>query len=205
MAEIKSVRWAILGAGKIAHKFAQDFTVLQGAELVGVAASDIERARSFAAQYNIPQVYTYYDLYKSPDVDAVYIATTHNFHYEQCRQCLEAGKAVLCEKPITINDAEFKKLATLAKEKKVYLMEALWTYFLPALQQAKAWVDSGRIGALKAIQADFGFAMPNDPGRAVVQSRTGGRRAAGYWVYKPLLLPTSPPANTPTTLLRPAC
>ena len=175
MPDKKKVRWAILGAGKIAHKFAQDFTVLQGAALVGVAASDVERARAFAAQYNIPHAYSYEDLYNSPDVDAVYIATTHNFHYAQCRRCLEAGKAVLCEKPITINDAEFKKLAALAKEKNVFLMEAMWMYFLPALQQAKAWLDAGRIGALKALQVDFGFAMPNDPdGRLYNPALAGG-------------------------------
>jgi predicted dehydrogenase len=169
------VRWAILGAGKIAHKFAQDFTVLQNAELVGVAATDPGRARAFAGQYKIPNVYSYEALYKSADVDAVYIATTHNFHYEQCRQCLEAGKAVLCEKPITINDGEFKKLAALAKEKKVFLMEAMWMYFLPAMRQAKAWLDAGRIGALKAIQADFGFVMPNDPeGRLYNPALAGG-------------------------------
>lgn len=170
-----SVRWAILGAGKIAHKFAQDFAAVQRAGLVAVAARDTDRAQAFATQYNIPNVYTYNELYKSPEVDAVYIATTHNFHYEQCLQCINHGKAVLCEKPITINDGEFKKLAAAATAKNVFLMEAMWMYFLPALHQAKAWLESGRIGTLKAIQADFGVAMPFDPeGRLYNPALAGG-------------------------------
>lgn len=175
MPEREKLRWAILGAGKIAHKFAQDFAVIQRGELVAVAARDADRAKAFAAQYNIPKVYTYDELYKCNDVDAVYIATTHNFHYGQCLQCITNGKAVLCEKPITINDEQFKNLVAAAKENNVFLMEAMWMYFLPALQQAKAWLDEGRIGALKAVQADFGFAMPYDPeGRLYNRALAGG-------------------------------
>lgn len=170
-----NVRWAILGAGRIAHKFAQDFAATERGTLVAVAAREEARAHAFAGQYNISNVYTYEELYQSPDVDAVYIATTHNFHYEQTLQCLNNGKAVLCEKPITINDAEMKKLAAVATEKNVFLMEALWTYFLPALQRAKTWLEEGRIGALKIIQADFGFHMPFDPeGRLFNPALAGG-------------------------------
>src|SRR5437868_10157650 len=132
MHEKNKVRWAILGAGRIAHKFAQDFNVIQNAELVAVAARDRERAGVFAEQYNIPEVYAYEELYHSSKVDIVYIATTHNFHYEQTLSCLRQGKSVLCEKPITINDTQFKTLAAFAKERKLFLMEALWTWFLPA-------------------------------------------------------------------------
>ncbi len=102
------VRWGLLGAGVIAHSFAKDFSFMQNAELVAVAARDVERAKVFAAQYNIPQSLSYEELYNSEDVDAVYIATTHNFHFEQAMECLQKGKAVLCEKPITVNDKEFK-------------------------------------------------------------------------------------------------
>lgn len=175
MPDQNNVRWAILGAGKIAHKFAQDFAATERGALVAVAARDKVRAQEFAAQYNIPNVYTYEALYKSAAVDAVYIATTHNFHYEQALACLNNNKAVLCEKPVTINDGEFKKLAAVAKEKAVFLMEAMWTFFLPAFQRAQAWLQEGRIGALKAIQADFGFAMPYDPqGRLFNPALAGG-------------------------------
>jgi predicted dehydrogenase len=108
-------------------------------------------------------------------VDAVYLATTHNFHYEQCLACLRSGKAVLCEKPITINDAQFKELAAVAKENGVFLMEALWTYFLPALQKAAEWLAQGKIGTLQRIQADFCFKMPFEPqGRLYNPELAGG-------------------------------
>jgi predicted dehydrogenase len=175
MAAPQTIRWAILGAGKIAHKFAKDFKAVQRAQLVAVAASNPDRARTFADQYGISTAYGYDNLYQSTDVDAVYIATTHNFHYEQCLACLRSGKAALCEKPITINDAQFKELAVLAKEKGVFLMEALWTYFLPALQKAAEWLAQGKIGTLQRIQADFSFKMPFDPkGRLYNPELAGG-------------------------------
>ena len=169
------VRWAILGAGKIGHSFAQDFTVVKNAELVAVAASDKSRAETFAKEYNLPLAYSYNELYDSNDVDAVYVATTHNFHYEQCIQCLKHGKNVLCEKPVTLNDKQFKELARLSQEKKVFLMEAMWTYFLPPVLKAKQWLQEGRIGNLKVVEAVFGFPMEkNFTGRMYNIELAGG-------------------------------
>ena len=85
----------------------------------------MHRAKEFSDQYNIPNTFTYEQLYKSNLVDVVYIATPHNFHYEQCLSCMENGKAVLCEKPVTINDGQFKSLVTLANKRKVFFMEAV--------------------------------------------------------------------------------
>lgn len=183
MVNKSNIRWAILGAGRIAHKFAQDFATTQRGVLVAVAARDVDRAQAFATQYNIPAVYSYEALYESNDVDAVYIATPHNFHYEQSRRCMEGGKAVLCEKPVTLNDGEFKKLAALAKEKNVFFMEAMWTYFLPALQQAKQWLDSGRIGTLKLLQADFGVTMPYEPQSRLYNLELAGGSLLDIGVY----------------------
>ena len=169
------VRWAILGAGKIAHAFAKDLNAVNNAELTAVAARDKERAQAFATEYNIPFVYSYDELYKSDEADAVYIATTHNFHYEQCVQCMEHGKHVLCEKPVTINDRQFKELARLANEKKVFFMEAMWTYFLPTIQKARQWLQEGKIGNLKVIGVNFGFPMPkNLTGRMYNINLAGG-------------------------------
>lgn len=169
------VRWAILGAGKIAHAFAKDFSTVKNAELTAVAASDKTRAEAFAKEYNIPFVYNYEELYNSTDANAVYIATTHNFHYEQCRQCMEHGKNVLCEKPITLNDRQFKELARISREKKVFLMEAMWTYFLPAVIKAKQWLDEGKIGKLRVINVNFGFPMEkNLTGRMYNINLAGG-------------------------------
>jgi predicted dehydrogenase len=171
----KKIRWGIIGAGAIAKDFIKDFVLLQNAELVAIAASSKKKAILFAAEYNIPFAYTYEEMYNSKDVDTVYIATTHNFHFEQSLQCLQHGKSVLCEKPITINDTEFKQLAALSKQKNVFLMEAMWTYFLPAIQKAQQWIAEGRIGKLKVIQADFSFAVPkNLEGRMYNPNLAGG-------------------------------
>ncbi len=132
---------------------------MQNAVLTAVASRDILRANAYAAKYNIPFAYTYDELYNSKEVDAIYISTTHNFHFEHCMQCILHGKAVLCEKPITLNVDEFEKLVKFSTEKQVFLMEGMWTYFLPAIQKAQQWLAAGRIGALKVIQADFSYPM----------------------------------------------
>jgi len=169
------IRWAILGAGRIANSFTKDFPLMYNADLVAVAASDRERAKNFATQYNIPQALSYDELYASKEIDAVYIATTHNFHFEQALKCLQNGKAVLCEKPVTVNDKEFKVLMELSKNKKLFFMEAIWTYFLPAIFKARQWMDEGKIGKLKIIQADFAFAMEkNLEGRLYNPMLAGG-------------------------------
>jgi predicted dehydrogenase len=171
----RTIRWGIIGAGKIAQSFVRDFPLLHNAVLVAIAASNKERAVAFAATHNIGLAYTYEELYSSSEVDAVYISTTHNFHFEQVKQCLLHGKAVLCEKPITINDTECKQLVELSKANKVFLMEAMWSYFLPAVIKAQQWLAEGRIGALKAIQADFSFAVEkNLTGRMYNPQLAGG-------------------------------
>ena len=169
------IRWGILGAGNIAQSFVKDFPLVKNGELVAVAARDKHKAKEFAAAHNIPLAYTYEELYNSNEVDAVYISTTHNFHFIQSFQCMQHGKAVLCEKPITINDTESKQLTAFSKEKNIFLMEALWTYFLPAIIKAQQWVDEGRIGALKVIQADFAYPMEkNMDGRMYNPALAGG-------------------------------
>lgn len=155
----KIIRWAILGAGKIAHSFVSDFSATTGGQIVAVASSDTSRAAEFAAKYSIPGSFTYQQLYDSPGVDAVYIATTHNFHFEQCRQCIMHGKNVLCEKPVTLNNLEMQELSELAHRHKVFFMEAMWTWFLPPILQVQKWISEGRIGEVKVIEASFGFPM----------------------------------------------
>lgn len=169
------VRWAILGAGKMAHSFAKDFSVIKNAELVAVASSDKSRAETFAREYSFPLAFNYEELYNSKEIDAVYIATTHNFHYEQCRECINHNKNVLCEKPVTLNDQQFRKLSQLSYEKKVFFMEAMWTYFLPAVIKAREWLKDGRIGELKVVEASFGFPMEKNPeGRMYNINLAGG-------------------------------
>ncbi len=175
MNNTKNIRWAILGAGNIAKSFVKDFALMQHASLVAVASGNEERAKQFAGLHHIPQVLTYEELYSSTAIDAVYISTTHNFHFEHALKCIQNGKAVLCEKPITVNDKEFKILAAVSKANNIFLMEAMWTYFMPAVQKAKQWVDEGRIGKIKVIQADFAMAAPkNLTGRLYNPALAGG-------------------------------
>jgi dihydrodiol dehydrogenase / D-xylose 1-dehydrogenase (NADP) len=183
MQNIRKVRWAILGAGHIATQFALDFRSVKNAELVAVASGNSERGKRFAEKYGIPHCLTYDELYQSDLIDAVYIATTHNFHFEQSMACLKHGKAVLCEKPITINDTEFKELAAFSKEKKIFLMEAMWTYFLPALKKAGEWVLAGSIGAIQLIQADFSFMAEYDPLDKLYNPETGGGALLDVGIY----------------------
>lgn len=178
-----TIRWAILGAGRIANAFAKDFSFMHNAELIAVASGNAERAKNFAAQYQIPKALSYDELYSDEDIDAVYISTTHNFHFEQAFACLQHGKAVLCEKPITVNDIEFKKLMAISKAKNIFLMEAMWTYFLPPIQKAKQWLDEGRIGKLKVLQADFAFPLEKNMEGRIYNPKLAGGSLLDIGVY----------------------
>ena len=160
---MKTIRWGIVSAGRISHTFAKDIKWVDGAEIVAVAARSQESAKAFAEEYNIPVAYQGYDaLFEDPNVDAVYISTPHTHHFAHTKAALEAGKHVLCEKPFTVSPEECETLMALAEEKGLFLMEAIWTYFLPAIQTAKRWLEQGRIGELKHIKADFGYPIPYD-------------------------------------------
>ena len=138
---METVRFGIIGLGTIARKFAAALALAEGVELAAVAARDASRADLFAKEFGAKRAYgNYLDLIKDADVDVVYIALTHNFHFEYAKLCVEAGKGVICEKPFFTNQAEAEVLVKLARDTKVLMMEAMWTRCLPAFQQAKAWV-----------------------------------------------------------------
>ena len=161
---MKKIRWGIVSAGTIANTFAADIVHVPNAEIAAVAARSQESAAEFAAKYGIGKAYQGYEqLYSDPDIDAVYIGTPHTLHLQNSAGALRAGKAVLCEKPITTSAAECQKLLDVAAETGGYLMEAMWTWFLPALQKAKAWVDTGRIGELRHVKAELGYPKTYDP------------------------------------------
>lgn len=152
------IRWGILGAGWIAEKMAGDFRRVKGAKIVAIAARDLNRAEAFAQKYGIQKAYgSYEQLVSDPDIDIVYIATTHNFHLEHAMLCLKHNKNVLCEKPITVNAKEFAIMRNEAEKRNLFLMEAFWTNFLPPVVKAKEWVDSGVLGQIEVIQSGLGF------------------------------------------------
>ena len=169
------IRWGIVSTGRITHQFAQDFEFVNNGVLHAVSSRSQETADRFAAQYGIPHAYARYaDMLEDKDVDAVYIATPHNNHFENTADAIAAGKAVLCEKPLTINPDECLELSRQATKSGVYLMEAMWTYFLPAIQKARAWVEAGRIGRVLHVKADFGYPLPYDPDRREYRVQNAG-------------------------------
>jgi len=173
---MEKVRWGILGSGNIANTFVKDVAYASNAVVQAIASRSLESASEFALKYSIPSAYgSYAELYQDPYVDAIYIATPHNFHLEQSLASLEMQKSVLCEKPITVSPDECVKLIHVSRESEQSVMEAMWTYFLPAISTAKKWVDEGRVGKIRHIKADFGFAMEYKPeGRLYNPDLAGG-------------------------------
>ena len=155
---MKKIKWGIISTGNIANSFARDFKYVQNGEIHAVASRSKEKAREFAVRYGINNAYgSYEDLFLDKEIDAVYVATPHNFHLDNAAKAMKSGKAVLCEKPITINSQELSQLMDIAKSTNMYLMEAMWMYFLPAIKKAKSWIDEGKIGKVDYVKADFGF------------------------------------------------
>ena len=163
---MKRLNWGIISTGVIAEQFCQDMQYVNNGRLLAVAARQLSSAQCFADKHNIERAYQgYQQLFDDPEIDVVYIATPHNLHFQHAHDALMAGKSVLCEKPFTVSSQECQQLSLLAKEKGLFLMEAMWTYFLPAIIKAKQWVDSGRIGKIKHIKAEFGYPLAYDPNR----------------------------------------
>ena len=169
-------RWGILGCGRIANDFAECLALLPNVEIAAVASRSEERAREFSSKHNSSTYYTdYKELVSDPDVDAIYVATTHNFHKDHVLLCLEMGKHVLCEKPLTTNSDESEHLIRVAREKGLFLMEAMWTRFLPLWVNVKQWIEDGLIGELIMVKADFGFfTRHGDFGRHLNPDIAGG-------------------------------
>ncbi|MCK5761607.1 MAG: Gfo/Idh/MocA family oxidoreductase [Candidatus Izimaplasma sp.] len=157
------IRFGIVGAGVIAHQFAQDIRKCKDSKLVAIASRSIEKAEEFKDKYNLDYAYgSYEEMAKSNRIDAVYIATPHNFHKEQSILFMNSKIHVLCEKPISVNLRELNEMIDSAIGNKVLLMEAMWTRFLPATITVKEVVDSNTLGKLKKINLEFGYDLIDD-------------------------------------------
>ena len=182
--EHKTIKWGIIGLGKIANKFAADLLKTNGAKLYAVASRDQEKADSFAKQYNAHLAFDSYEaLAKNPTIDAIYIATPHSFHKEHTLLCLNHNKSVLCEKPFAMNSDEVAEMIALAKEKNVLLMEALWTYFLPHYQYVLNELQSKRFGNITKLEADFGFKPNIDMTSRLFKKSLGGGSLLDIGIY----------------------
>ena len=176
--------WGIIGAGNIAGKFAEDLKLLPQSRLKAVSSRSADRASTFAKKYKIPDWYDSWDaMAADPDIDIVYVATHHPFHFQNTRSCLEAGKAVICEKPFTMNRRELDILVNIAREKKVFLMEAIWSRFLPSTRKVMEVKESGELGKLSDVYADFGFRFEFDKGHRLFDPAKGGGALLDIGIY----------------------
>ncbi|MFH0245516.1 Gfo/Idh/MocA family protein [Streptomyces sp. HK10] len=179
-----TIRWGILATGGIAGAFARDLAALPGGELLAVGSRSPESARRFADEHGAPRAHgSWAELAADPDVDVVYVATPHSAHLEAATVCLEAGKAVLCEKPLTLNLAQAREMVALARRRGVFLMEAMWTYCNPVVRRMLELVADGAIGEVRSVHADFGIVAPADASHRLRDPRLGGGALLDLGVY----------------------
>lgn len=183
-----SYHWGIIGPGKIAHQFAQDLQKVSGAKLSAVASRSAERAADFAREYDAAYAYgSYEEILTCPKLDVVYIATPHTSHAELTRMCLAAGVAVLCEKPWAMNTRQAEAMVELARAQQVFLMEAIWTRFLPTTRRILELLSAGVIGEVEGIKADFGFRAKFDPSSRLFDPALGGGALLDIGLYPAFL------------------
>jgi predicted dehydrogenase len=181
---VDRVRWGVLATGGIAAKIAADLVEMPDADLVAVASRTQTSARAFAERFGIPRAYgDWSSLAEDEDVDVVYVATPHSAHRAAAGLCLEAGRAVLCEKPFTLNSREAIELVALARGRGTFLMEAMWTYCNPLVRRIKRLVDDGMIGDVRAVHADFGITGEFAPTHRLRDPGQGGGALLDLGVY----------------------
>lgn len=181
---IETIRWGILGTGNIARQFATGLSVLTDATLLAVGSRTQASANAFGDQFGVRDRHgSYEELANNPEVDAIYISTPHPLHHDNCLLCLNAGKAVLCEKPFAINAAEAAEMVALARAKGLFLMEAMWTRFVPSHQRLGELVAEGAIGEPQLLEADFGFFTPFDAQSRLFDPALGGGALLDVGVY----------------------
>jgi predicted dehydrogenase len=178
------IRWGILATGGIAGTFVADLALLPDAEVAAVGSRTPEAARRFAARHGIPRAHgSWTELAADPEVDVVYVATPHAAHHDATRLCLAAGKAVLCEKPFTLDLASAQDLVTLAEQRGVFLMEAMWMRTIPAVRRIAELVADGAIGEVGAVYADFAIGGVFEPTHRLRDPALGGGALLDLGVY----------------------
>jgi dihydrodiol dehydrogenase / D-xylose 1-dehydrogenase (NADP) len=203
----KTIRWGIIGTGNIGIQFAQGLQAVSDAKLLAVGSRNQDAANEFSRALGAPHAYgSYEDLVNDPDVDVVYVATPHVFHKEHCMVSLEAGKAVLCEKPFTLNAHEAQEVVVLARRKNLFCMEGMWMRFIPLMQTIMKIVAAGEIGEVRLVTADFGLPVEFDPAARSFNPALGGGSFLDLGVYGMSLahqLLGSPSAITSELILGP--
>lgn len=186
---MNKIRWGILGCGRIAGKFAGDLLQVEDAELIAVASRDYEKAAAFAKDHSAKNIHGSYEaLVNDPEVDVIYVATPHSHHHEHTLLCLRHNKPVLCEKAFAINTRQAREMITEARNRKVFLMEALWSKFLPHYQKVLQMINEGKLGKLRSIQVNFGFKPPEPPAQRIYDPALGGGTLLDIGIYNIFLV-----------------
>ncbi len=181
---MQKTRWGILAPGRIARGFVTGLKAIEGAELYAVGSRSVDKARRFADEFGFQNAYgSYAELADDPDVDVIYISTPHHLHFENTLMCLNKGKAVICEKPFTINSKQLQVLVNTAREKHIFLMEAVWTRFLPGIEKVLELIQRDEIGRIKILNADFGFKADYNPGSRLFDPFLGGGSLLDIGIY----------------------
>lgn len=180
---VTPLRWGLVGPGTIAQRFADALTAVPGARLAAVFGGRPSHAEAFAVRWPATVHHELAALLADPQVDAVYIATPHSAHAEAIAAALDAGKPVLCEKPLVATATQARAIVARAADRQVFLMEALWSRFLPSWQQLRAWLEAGEIGRVHAVQGTFCFRLPFDPASRLFAPALAGGALLDIGVY----------------------
>ncbi len=179
-----TISWGILATGAIAHKFADALAVVPDAELSAVGSRAQHTADAFGDEFAIPRRHdTYQALAEDPEVDAIYVSSPHPMHHDHTQLCLNAGKPVLCEKPFALNAREAESMIQCARDRGLFLMEAMWTRYLPAIVQVRQWLADDAIGDVRLVMADFGFRANFNPEGRLLNPELGGGALLDIGVY----------------------
>ncbi|HVW97155.1 MAG TPA: Gfo/Idh/MocA family oxidoreductase [Mucilaginibacter sp.] len=181
---MKTVKWGILGAGRIARKFASDLKLVGDAEPIAVGSRTQQSADAFADEFGIKYRHAgYEELARNPEVDVIYIATPHSFHHEHTILCLQHGKAVLCEKPFAMDARQTTEMISLARQKNVFLMEALWTNFHPHFKKTQQMIADGMLGDIRSVLINFGFKPASPVPARLFDPALGGGTLLDIGIY----------------------
>lgn len=178
------IQWGIIGTGSIAHQFARGLSILQDCELTAVCSRTQESADKFGEEFDVPHRHVGEEnMASDKDVDVVYVATPNPMHMNGTLACLDGGKAVLCEKPFAINVSEVIKMVERARKRGLFLMEAMWTYFFPAMVKVRKLVSAGAIGDIRLVQSNFCFRSGWNPEGRLLNPELGGGSLLDIGVY----------------------
>ncbi len=179
-----ATRWGILGPGRIAGSFARDLRLVPDARLTAVGSRSLERASAFAREHGFEAAYgSYAELLADDSVDAVYVASPHALHVEHVTAALEAGKHVLCEKPITLRAPDAEELFALARRTDRLLMEAMWTGCHPVVRALQGRLREGEFGTPRQLHAELGFVVDTSPDDRLLDPALGAGALLDMGIY----------------------